>query len=111
MASHVPAKQKIQRDEISKLKVEASLPLINIKSSLILLIQVIVVGAGLGGLGAAIAILLAGHNVTVLESASEIAEVVQPIIHPSLPRILKELRSEPVSKSSPTAVMCYKHGA
>lgn len=37
--------------------------------------QVIVVGAGLGGLGAAIAILLAGHTVTVLESAAEIAEV------------------------------------
>ncbi len=32
-------------------------------------------GAGLGGLGAAIAILLAGHAVTVLEAASEIAEV------------------------------------
>ncbi len=37
--------------------------------------QVVVVGAGLGGLGAAIAILLAGHDVEVLESASEIAEV------------------------------------
>jgi 2-polyprenyl-6-methoxyphenol hydroxylase-like FAD-dependent oxidoreductase len=37
--------------------------------------QVIIVGAGLGGLGAAIAILLAGHTVTVLESAAEIAEV------------------------------------
>jgi salicylate hydroxylase len=36
---------------------------------------VIVVGAGLGGLGAAISLLLAGHSVTVLESASEIAEV------------------------------------
>jgi salicylate hydroxylase len=37
--------------------------------------RVIIVGAGLGGLGAAIAILLAGHTVTVLESAAEIAEV------------------------------------
>jgi salicylate hydroxylase len=37
--------------------------------------QVIIVGAGLGGLGAAIAILLAGHAVTVLESAAEISEV------------------------------------
>lgn len=37
--------------------------------------QVIIVGAGLGGLGAAIAILLAGHNVTVLESTAEIGEV------------------------------------
>jgi salicylate hydroxylase len=45
-------------------------------TNLTLLHQVIVVGAGLGGLGAAIAILLAGHSVTVLESASEIAEVL-----------------------------------
>jgi salicylate hydroxylase len=37
---------------------------------------VVVVGAGLGGLGAAIAILLAGHDVLVLESTSEIAEVL-----------------------------------
>ena len=34
-----------------------------------------IVGAGLGGLGAAIALLLAGHNVHVLESASQIGEV------------------------------------
>jgi len=38
-------------------------------------LDVIIVGAGLGGVGAAIAILLAGHNVTILESASEIGEV------------------------------------
>jgi salicylate hydroxylase len=38
-------------------------------------LKVIIVGAGLGGLGAAIAILLAGHDVEVLESASEISEV------------------------------------
>ncbi|KAI1491295.1 FAD binding domain-containing protein [Biscogniauxia mediterranea] len=39
------------------------------------LMTVIVVGAGLGGLGAAISILLAGHHVTVLESASNIGEI------------------------------------
>jgi salicylate hydroxylase len=33
------------------------------------------VGAGLGGLGAAISILLAGHDVKILESASEIGEI------------------------------------
>ncbi len=45
-----------------------------------LTIQVIVVGAGLGGLGAAIAILLAGHDILVLESTSEIAEVTPPFL-------------------------------
>ncbi|KAF2465106.1 FAD binding domain-containing protein [Lindgomyces ingoldianus] len=38
-------------------------------------LAVIIVGAGLGGLGAAISILLAGHNVHILESASQISEV------------------------------------
>jgi salicylate hydroxylase len=33
------------------------------------------VGAGLGGLGAAISLLLAGHTVEVYEGASEISEV------------------------------------
>jgi len=37
--------------------------------------QIIIVGAGLGGLGAAIALSLAGHDVEVFESASEIGEV------------------------------------
>ncbi|KAK6596224.1 FAD binding domain-containing protein [Botrytis cinerea] len=56
MSTSTPVKEKIIRDEENKLKV-------------------IVVGAGLGGLGAAIAISLAGHSVTVLESAHEIGEV------------------------------------
>ncbi|KAI8940516.1 hypothetical protein NX059_004193 [Plenodomus lindquistii] len=51
-----PIIQKQQRDESSKL-------------------DVIIVGAGLGGLGAAISILLAGHNVHILESTSEIGEI------------------------------------
>ncbi|KAH7357369.1 FAD binding domain-containing protein [Pyrenochaeta sp. MPI-SDFR-AT-0127] len=48
--------QQQQRDASSKLKV-------------------IIVGAGLGGLGAAISILLAGHDVHILESAPEIGEI------------------------------------
>lgn len=51
--------------------------------------QVIIVGAGLGGLGAAISILLAGHDVTVLESASEIGEIGAGIqVLPNSSRIL-----------------------
>lgn len=38
-------------------------------------LNIIIVGAGLGGIGAAISCALGGHNVTVLESASQIAEV------------------------------------
>ncbi|KAF2728862.1 FAD binding domain-containing protein [Polyplosphaeria fusca] len=38
-------------------------------------LDVVIIGAGLGGLGAAISILLAGHSVHILESASEIGEV------------------------------------
>ncbi|CAO2656540.1 Nn.00g053430.m01.CDS01 [Neocucurbitaria sp. VM-36] len=48
--------QKQQRDDSSKL-------------------DVVIIGAGLGGLGAAISILLTGHNVHILESAPEIGEI------------------------------------
>ncbi len=40
-------------------------------------IQVVIVGAGLGGLGAAIALRRAGHKVIVLEQAPEFGEVSQ----------------------------------
>ncbi|CZT22001.1 related to salicylate hydroxylase [Ramularia collo-cygni] len=52
-------------------------------------LNVIIVGAGLGGLGAAIALLLAGHKVHVLESASQIAEVGAGIqVLPNSARVL-----------------------
>ncbi|PMD23854.1 putative monooxygenase [Hyaloscypha hepaticicola] len=71
MTECIPVKQRIMRGGDSKL-------------------NVIVVGAGLGGLGAAIAILLAGHNVLVLESASEISEVGAGIqILPNSSRVLQ----------------------
>lgn len=38
-------------------------------------LDIIVIGAGLGGLSAAISCALSGHQVTVLEGAKEIAEV------------------------------------
>ncbi|EPE04140.1 salicylate hydroxylase [Ophiostoma piceae UAMH 11346] len=52
-------------------------------------LKVVIVGAGLGGLGAAIAILLAGHEVTVLESASKIGEIGAGIqVLPNSSRVL-----------------------
>nr|OQO28035.1 hypothetical protein B0A51_02836 [Rachicladosporium sp. CCFEE 5018] len=54
--SSIPIKQQRQRANETRLKI-------------------IVVGAGLGGVGAAIALLLAGHEVQIFEAASEIAEV------------------------------------
>lgn len=67
---NAPIQEKIIRDDSSKL-------------------NVIIVGGGLGGLGAAIATLLAGHNVTVLEAASEIGEVGAGIqVLPNSARVL-----------------------
>ncbi|KAG0132105.1 hypothetical protein HOY82DRAFT_484106 [Tuber indicum] len=52
-------------------------------------LNVIVVGAGLGGLGAAIAISLAGHRVTVLEASLTAGEIGAGIqIHPNASKIL-----------------------
>ena len=53
--------------------------------------QIIVVGAGLGGVGSAIALLLAGHSVTILEAAAQIAEVGAGIqVLPNSSRVLQE---------------------
>lgn len=53
------------------------------------MLQIIIVGAGLGGLGAAISLLLIGHRVLVLESASKIAEVGAGIqVLPNSSRVL-----------------------
>ncbi|KAK2608249.1 hypothetical protein N8I77_006873 [Diaporthe amygdali] len=66
----IQIQQKVHRDEASRL-------------------HVIIVGGGLGGLGAAIASLLAGHDVTVLEAASNIGEVGAGIqVLPNSARVL-----------------------
>ncbi|GFF38056.1 3-hydroxybenzoate 6-hydroxylase [Aspergillus udagawae] len=53
-------------------------------------LQIIIVGAGLAGLGAAISSLLAGHDVHVLESAHEVGEVGAGIqVLPNSSRVLQ----------------------
>ncbi|KAL3459731.1 hypothetical protein BJX64DRAFT_278962 [Aspergillus heterothallicus] len=68
-------------------------------------LKIIVVGAGLGGLGAAIAIRLAGHEVLVLEAAREIGEVGAGIqCLPNSTRILRswDIHGNLVPKASQT---------
>lgn len=68
---NIPVKSQLKRDAFTRL-------------------DVIVVGAGLGGVGAAIALQLAGHNVTIFEAANEIAEVGAGIqILPNSSRVLQ----------------------
>ncbi|CAG9937421.1 unnamed protein product [Clonostachys rosea f. rosea IK726] len=54
-------------------------------------LQVVIVGAGLAGLAAAISISLSGHNITVLESAKELLEVGAGLqVTPNCTRILQK---------------------
>ncbi|KAF2416535.1 FAD/NAD(P)-binding domain-containing protein [Tothia fuscella] len=53
-------------------------------------LDIIIVGAGLGGVGAAISLLLAGHNVKIFEAANEIGEVGAGIqILPNASKVLQ----------------------
>ncbi|PQE20597.1 FAD dependent oxidoreductase protein [Rutstroemia sp. NJR-2017a BBW] len=86
--SSILVKEKIIREDGEKLKV-------------------IIIGAGLGGLGAAISISLEGHDVTVLESASEIAEIGAGIqILPQSTLILRHWSLLPVLLPHSTTPSC-----
>lgn len=44
-------------------------------------LNIVIVGAGIGGLETALALACDGHNITVLEAVSEFADVGFPLIH------------------------------
>ncbi len=56
-------------------------------------LNVLIVGAGIGGLQSALALAADGHKVTVLESVKGFLEVHIPIYNNSLGHILHSLRS------------------
>lgn len=74
--------------------------------------KVIIVGAGLGGLSAAIGILKSGHEVTVIEAAHEIAEVGAGIqILPNAARILTSYGiGDELAKVASKPRFCYMNG-
>ncbi|KAF2085593.1 FAD/NAD(P)-binding domain-containing protein [Saccharata proteae CBS 121410] len=59
-------------------------------------LDILIIGAGLGGLGTAISLLLAGHSVLILESAASLTEIGAGIqCLPNSTRILKRWGLEP----------------
>jgi len=95
--SSIPIKEKQHRNDDTKLKVmnskqlnRPSHPTTTISTPQLTSRQIIIVGAGLGGIGAAISLLLAGHSVQIFEAASEIGEVGAGIqVLPNSSRVLQ----------------------
>jgi choline dehydrogenase-like flavoprotein len=72
-------------------------------------LNIIIVGAGLGGLATAIALASTGHTVTIYEQAAELGEVLphptpplHPIPFPQSISLTNYHRSAPASKSPQT---------
>ena len=77
-------------------------------------LNVVVVGAGIGGLQTALALANDGHNVRVLESAKAFEEVriALDFVEPTfLATVLTSIRSVPASASLPIHVKSVKVGA
>ncbi|KIW16953.1 hypothetical protein PV08_04144 [Exophiala spinifera] len=74
---------KFQQKEEQRLKAMRASSLINLEDRSPIRLDIIVVGAGLGGLAAAIALARRGHKVTVFEQAPELGEVGAGIQIPS----------------------------
>ncbi|KIW56578.1 hypothetical protein PV05_05230 [Exophiala xenobiotica] len=74
---------KLQKDEEKRQKAMRASSLVNGEDLSRLKLNIIIVGAGLGGLAAAIALSRRGHKVTVFEQAPELGEVGAGIQIPS----------------------------
>jgi cation diffusion facilitator CzcD-associated flavoprotein CzcO len=72
--------------------------------------HVAIVGAGLGGLAAAIAISRAGHRVTVIEQAQQLGEVSHQLVT-RLDAYSERFRWELVFKYHQIRQGCWKDGA